>query len=379
MYIYFAAMFVCNFNCVWWNNHVRVVVQQNTKSATVDSSETVSVKKGADVDSAVKKPGAGMCIDLEMIDAVDSAADISTALAKIDIAAEEAAPARTACDKAADAGRTFGTDITTTPTKSFKNVITPKDILSASKSFAMTPSGKIKCSYTGHEMPATAEAVGMYMSGKKYRKAKMKAEFSIDEFQPWIIETDSAENPNQVWCTVTKRFVSRDAKIIRRHMAGKKFIEMLEKLQNFEMLRGVPTPKGKHTVFDSPKNTPRSNPYTYNVHWTMEDYWDLWVVNLICWKKRTNPITTQLNKLIRSTRNNGKALLILYWFMNSISFKIYEGDVNTGEGGRKNTYVLIKIDISQVFDVQEDWSRVSAEWIDTSWVGYYKSISCHTS
>ena len=34
--------------------------------------------------------------------------------------------------------------------------------------------GKIRCTLTGHEMPAQLEAVDAYWSGKKYRSAKAK-------------------------------------------------------------------------------------------------------------------------------------------------------------------------------------------------------------
>lgn len=241
------------------------------KLDVIDKSKPVEheAEASAAVENATET--SRICIELEMVDntgeikevangAAAAIKDITTSLAEVDISSEAATPTRT-----------FGTELTT-PTKTFIKSITTTDMLSSSKSFAMTPSGKIKCSYTGHEMPATAEAVATYMSGKKYRKAKVKAEFDIEEFHPWLVESKSAENPNQVWCTVTNRFVSRDAVIIRRHMAGKKFASMLAKLQNFQKLRGVPTPTGKRTVFNSPKNTPRSDPYTYNVHWSMEDY-----------------------------------------------------------------------------------------------------------
>lgn len=249
--------------------------EEDTISDAVDNS--ISNVLGLDAD---KKHG--ICLDLQMVDGVSededeagaAVEDVSAALAKVEISSDTV-PVEVKHEAAATPDRKFGTDITTTPTRTFSNSLTTKDILSASKSFAMTPTGKIKCSYTGHEMPATAEAVSTYMSGKKYRKAKVKASFDITEFGPWIVETDSVENPDHVWCTVTNKYVSRDATIIRRHMAGKKFTTQLAKLQNFQKLRGVPTPVGKHTVFNSPKNTPRSDPYAYNVHWNIEEYGDL--------------------------------------------------------------------------------------------------------
>ena len=258
-------------------------VEERTISDTVDNSISNVFGFVDDVGSVADEKH-GICLDLQMVDGVsedeDEAAaaaaveDVSASLAKVEISSGTI-PVEVKHEAAATPDRKFGTDITTTPTRTFSNSITTKDILSASKSFAMTPTGKIKCSYTGHEMPATAEAVSTYMSGKKYRKAKVKASFDITEFGPWIVETDSVENPDHVWCTVTNKYVSRDATIIRRHMAGKKFTTQLAKLQNFQKLRGVPTPVGKHTVFNSPKNTPRSDPYAYNVHWNIEEYGDL--------------------------------------------------------------------------------------------------------
>ena len=252
--------------------------ETSEKKLAIPTTEVDATDKKTSIEKVEETPR--LCVDMvDMIDkfgegeeAAESAAapadavaveNVAASLAKVEISSESCSP-----------DRAFGTDITTTPTKSFRNSVTVKDMLSASKSFAMTPSGKIKCSYTGHEMPATTEAVAAYMSGKKYRKAKTQADFDIDQFHPWIIEADSVENPDKVWCTVTKRFVSRDAEIIRRHMAGKTFNKMLATVENFEKMRGVPTPKGKHTVFDSPKHTPRSNPYNYNVHWTMDEYAD---------------------------------------------------------------------------------------------------------
>ena len=285
-----SALFLfCIESCVFVQENSTSEIEKHEIPATAETTKATATAVEA-AEETLK-----ICVDMiEMIDNFNGSEDVTESAAAPADAVENVAASLAKVEissESSPADRAFGTDITTTPTKTFENSITVTDMLSASKSFAMTPSGKIKCSYTGHEMPATTEAVGAYMSGKKYRKAKTMADFDIDEFHPWIVETHSAENPDKVWCTVTNRFVSRDAEIIRRHMEGKTFNKMLATVENFEKLRGVPTPKGKRTVFDSPKHTPRSNPYTYNVHWTMDEYADSW--------GQSNRICIHLNTAVR--------------------------------------------------------------------------------
>ena len=62
--------------------------------------------------------------------------------------------------------------------------------------------GKIRCTLTGHEMPAQLEAVDAYWSGKKYRSAKAKREYDFSQHEPYLVP--HTKNPHLLYCTLTK-------------------------------------------------------------------------------------------------------------------------------------------------------------------------------
>ena len=103
--------------------------EEHTISDAVDSS--ISNVSGLDADEKH-----GICLDLQMVDGVSededeagaAVEDVSAALAKVEISSDTV-PVEVKHEAAATPDRKFGTDITTTPTRTFSNSITTKDIL----------------------------------------------------------------------------------------------------------------------------------------------------------------------------------------------------------------------------------------------------------
>ena len=76
------------------------------------------------------------------------------------------------------------------------------EFLASHSDAEVTETGKIRCTLTGHEMPAQLPAVEAYWSGKKYRSAKTKAEYDFSQHEPYLVP--HTKNPYLLYCTLTK-------------------------------------------------------------------------------------------------------------------------------------------------------------------------------
>lgn len=95
---------------------------------------------------------------------------------------------------------------------------------------------KLRCSITGHEMPATLEAVQQYIAGGRYKKAKawyarpfeafLKGELLELANEFLAPHKDDAER--QLYCTATRRTVGRIPKKIVAHLLSGRFTRAVE-------------------------------------------------------------------------------------------------------------------------------------------------------
>ena len=46
---------------------------------------------------------------------------------------------------------------------------------------------QIKCSWSGHEMPAQVDAVRTYLGGKKFKKLQAENQYDYDRYQPHLV------------------------------------------------------------------------------------------------------------------------------------------------------------------------------------------------
>ena len=105
----------------------------------------------------------------------------------------------------------------------------------------LLPSGKVRCSTTGHEMPAQLDACQQYWNGNKYKNAKARARYDFSQHEPYIVA--HKKDPNLLYCTLTKQPVSKMPKAVEGHVQGKRYKRLL-----LEAKQGVPEPTGKRQL-----------------------------------------------------------------------------------------------------------------------------------
>jgi len=79
---------------------------------------------------------------------------------------------------------------------------------------------KVKCALTGHEMPATVDAVQSYISGRRYKRAVWQA-FDYSKYEPWLVANGKDER--LLWCTLSKRAVNKIPEDVEKHVNGRRF------------------------------------------------------------------------------------------------------------------------------------------------------------
>jgi hypothetical protein len=94
-------------------------------------------------------------------------------------------------------------------------------ILAQHKHLTLTPSNKIKCSYSGHEMPSRADIVQQYLDSKKFAKFKDWYSHDYSQYEPWIIE--DKEDQKKLYCTLTNHSLNKIPEEVKKHFSGKKF------------------------------------------------------------------------------------------------------------------------------------------------------------
>ncbi|KAH9508854.1 Surfeit locus protein 2 [Bulinus truncatus] len=90
---------------------------------------------------------------------------------------------------------------------------------------------KVRCNLTKHEMPATVEAVGSYVSGKKYKKVRSVKTYGYDKLKPHIVPSTKPKHTHEMFCTLTLRHIGKSPEAIERHINGKRYKRALARWQ----------------------------------------------------------------------------------------------------------------------------------------------------
>ena len=69
------------------------------------------------------------------------------------------------------------------------------------------PNNRIKCSFSGHEMPPQYTAVQQYLSSKQYVKARNWYSRDYSEYLPYIVPDKKDER--KLYCKITKRSLNK--------------------------------------------------------------------------------------------------------------------------------------------------------------------------
>jgi hypothetical protein len=95
-------------------------------------------------------------------------------------------------------------------------------LLSENKLLVLTDNNKIKCSLSGHEMPARADIVQQYLNSKKYAKAREWYSKDFSKYEPWIVE--NKVDPKKLYCTLTNLSLNKIPEEVEKHVTGKRFL-----------------------------------------------------------------------------------------------------------------------------------------------------------
>ena len=90
----------------------------------------------------------------------------------------------------------------------------------------LLPSGKVRCTSTGHEMPARLEVISQYWAGSKYANAKARATYDFGQYEPWIVPHKKASH--LLYCTLTRQPLTKLPKAIEGHVQGKRYQRLLK-------------------------------------------------------------------------------------------------------------------------------------------------------
>lgn len=105
----------------------------------------------------------------------------------------------------------------------------------------MLPSGKVRCTTTGHEMAAKVEACEQHWSGNKYKNAKARSRYDFTQHEPWIVQ--NKKDPYLLFCMLTKQPLCKLQKVIEGHVQGKRYKRLLKEAQE-----GKQKPTGKRQL-----------------------------------------------------------------------------------------------------------------------------------
>ncbi len=100
------------------------------------------------------------------------------------------------------------------------------NILLNHSTLSLTPSNRIRCSVTGHELPPRAEEVSAYLSSKKYQRALLWQTFSLSlsSLSSYLVPHKDKEKTHLLHCTLTGHNVNKIPEQIMKHIQGKKYL-----------------------------------------------------------------------------------------------------------------------------------------------------------
>lgn len=86
---------------------------------------------------------------------------------------------------------------------------------------------RVKCTLTGHEMPLKPDIIELYVGSKRYTRL---LDFNMSPYYHKYKHlfadcTSKKRNRSQLYCKLTKHFVNRTQKHIKKHVEGANFVE----------------------------------------------------------------------------------------------------------------------------------------------------------
>lgn len=111
-------------------------------------------------------------------------------------------------------------------------------LLDANKHLSLTANNKIKCSITGHEMPANYKVVNDYLQSKKLLKAKEWYAVDYSKYLPYIIP--HKRDPKKLFCKLTTQKLNKIPHEIEKHIAGKKFQRLKKEFEENKDKKPLP-------------------------------------------------------------------------------------------------------------------------------------------
>ena len=100
------------------------------------------------------------------------------------------------------------------------------EFLEAHSDAEMLPSGKVRCTVSGHEMVARIEVLKQYWDGSKYRNAAARASYDFAQHEPWIVP--HKKDPHLLYCTLTRQPLSKMPEPVKNHVNGKRYQQLLK-------------------------------------------------------------------------------------------------------------------------------------------------------
>lgn len=98
------------------------------------------------------------------------------------------------------------------------------ELLAQNERLSLTPTNRIKCSITGHEMPCKYDVVAAHLNGSKFRKASQWYNHNYDAYLPYIIPHKS--DTKKLYCTLTQQTLNRIPQVVEKHVQGKRFMRL---------------------------------------------------------------------------------------------------------------------------------------------------------
>jgi len=106
------------------------------------------------------------------------------------------------------------------------DVDTLEEFVAAHSDAETTDNGKVRCTLTGHEMPALLPTVQAYWGGKKYRNTKARSAYDFAQHEPYLVP--HMKNPYLLYCTLTKQPLSKEQRVVEAHVGSKRFQKLRE-------------------------------------------------------------------------------------------------------------------------------------------------------
>jgi len=86
---------------------------------------------------------------------------------------------------------------------------------------------KLRCIFSGHEVPPKKDDILKYVNGKAFKKYKLWYSQDFAKYEPLIIQ--STKHPKKLYCTITKLEINKIPSVVENHINGKKFKSMLQR------------------------------------------------------------------------------------------------------------------------------------------------------